>query len=791
MSFVKIGKTFFERTSVTLRPEVKFISSSLGLGVTGSEYVAPVRSKCIKNIINPNSFTINSTEALLLTASAGYNSNDYSVLNAIKAASEMISRNIANGVKTEGLSAYLNAYMTSTNEAPKDIRYAKTIDMFRFDTPLKFNQNFNIKNNLRKNLIPYHQHRYPDAGFHYTNYNTLNFYTGSNVPKHSAMVYPNLNGIYTPSKGFTLDFWVNPRYTNKDETESYTAGTIFHMSSSICISLVSGSARNQNNLVENYKIMVQLSQSADTSPTNINLYAPAGNYPNDLIFTSSNSLKHNHWHHVLLQWDPDNNKKDANLYVDDIKTSFNIPSSSLMSTNEIITLGNYLKTTSAKAGKLFNSVTATKEGLTQLVPGIDDTANQDQIFINPLNAEIHNIRLFNKFLNADEISTFKNNGITNKKLRHNNIYDSLLFYVPPFFYPETRTREVLVTPFQSITSTTNDPFNVQFSFGVAGKMINLENFTREFIQGEYPRLIALSGSTFDNTIENITADSYVYNTGSLVKRNTSVLPCDNGLFKPDYYPIAISAASASNSFNYDNLSYDYSKINLKELIPTSSLFPGLIFQEGPILEQIIGASPENPGVAPGAVLTIAQRMKDVSSNEITLFDISNLYYGNRINPGSFVISDTSLTGTNETVSIKLRDNERGSLYRADALTPHATWNNVGDILYDEGIVLIKSPHLFYYCKDRTDISFRGEQNLHAMILNVPFEKNMFNSSSNTSFKSNIRPSFNTFDKNDEAIYITGLNIHDDNFNIIMKAHFAQPILKTEADEFVVRLKMDF
>ena len=34
-------------------------------------------------------------------------------------------------------------------------------------------------------------------------------------------------------------------------------------------------------------------------------------------------------------------------------------------------------------------------------------------------------------------------------------------------------------------------------------------------------------------------------------------------------------------------------------------------------------------------------------------------------------------------------------------------------------------------------------------------------------------------------------LFDDNFNIIMRANFSQPILKTEEDEFVIRLKMDF
>ena len=327
-------------------------------------------------------------------------------------------------------------------------------------------------------------------------------------------------------------------------------------------------------------------------------------------------------------------------------------------------------------------------------------------------------------------------------------------------------------------------------------MINLENFTREFIQGEFPRLQSLTGSTINNTIQNITADQWVYNggypgyhSGSLIRRNNLILPNDNGKFQPDYHPIAISIASSSNTY-YQNGKTDYSRVSLENLIPTGSLYPGLVFQSGSIYDEIVGTTPENPGVAPGAVLAIPQRTRDVSSNEITIFDISNLYYGNRIHPGSFSIVDTTLTGTAGIVKINLADNKKGSLYRNDCLTDVATWNNVGDILYEEGMITIKSPHLFYFCKDRLETSFKGEQNIHTMILNIPSEKDMFNSSSNNTFVS-VEPSSNSNDKNLKSIYITSVNIHDDNFNIIMKAHFSQPILKTEDDEFVIRLKQDF
>ena len=67
---------------------------------------------------------------------------------------------------------------------------------------------------------------------------------------------------------------------------------------------------------------------------------------------------------------------------------------------------------------------------------------------------------------------------------------------------------------------------------------------------------------------------------------------------------------------------------------------------------------------------------------------------------------------------------------------------------------------------------------------------MFNSSSNPTFQ-NIKPSSNINDEELSTLYVTTVNIHDDNFNIIMKANFAQPIFKTEEDEFIIRLKEDF
>jgi len=793
MSFIKLSRELFETTTIKTRPQVHFISSSIGeIPATGSVYVSPIRSKCIRNIASDNI-----TEVNLKKDNIAFNELDFNIDNVLSDA-KVKTITSASKYSSPGIDihSHMSEYLDASNKAPKNIRFSKLLDIFRFDTPLKFNLNHVVKRNLNNILYPYHKHRYPDSGIHYTNFNCLNFYTTNNTPDDSCLIYPNKNDVYNPSAGFTLDFWINPRYDNVTPSAEFSAGTIFHMSSSIAVSLVTGSLRDEYNLVDDYKILLQLSHSADITPASINLNNINGQ--SDLIFTSSFALRKNNWHHVTVYWDPNFNNASGSIGIDKNYTDFHIPSSSITtSNNKIICIGNYYNGSPSVAETFFNSTVSVAQGLTQLTSISSEPLNQESLLNHPLNAELHDVKLFKRALNPHEINNLAIQGVNQVKttkegcdVSDDSLYSDLIFYVPPFFYPDSRTREVIVTPFQTIKTKTDDPINTAYSFGVGGKMINLENFVREFIKGEYPRLQSLTGSVMTETVLNITADDFVYNTGSLKKRNLSLLPCDNGLFYPDYYPLSISAQSASLSYVNNGSVVDYGRINLDDLIPASSLYPGLVFQAGSIFDQIVGASPENPGSAPGSVLTIAQRTRDLSSNETTIFDISNLYYGNKITEETLEIYDENLTGSEGKIKIKIKDNGAGSLYRADCKTKQARWNNIGDIFYHEGMVVLKTPHLPYFGKDKTDIKFKGDQNIHTMILNVPCEKGQINSSSNKTFRPNP-PTNAVSDRDLTTVYISAVNIHDDNFNIIMKANFSQPIPKTEEDEFIIRLKQDF
>jgi hypothetical protein len=158
-------------------------------------------------------------------------------------------------------------------------------------------------------------------------------------------------------------------------------------------------------------------------------------------------------------------------------------------------------------------------------------------------------------------------------------------------------------------------------------------------------------------------------------------------------------------------------------------------------------------------------------------------------PGSFEIIDASLSGSNGAISIKLKDDGFGNIYRADSLTPHCTWNSVGNIFYDEGIVLIKSPHLYFFGKEAYNMSFRGEQKLFTSKYEILAPRGFLNSSSNPSYiatENSISASLDLNDK-EKFVYISGVNFHDENLNVVAKASLAQPVMKREGERILFKI----
>ena len=669
--------------------------------------------------------------------------------------------------------------------------------------------------------------------------------------RDTSLPYP-----YSPREKFTFSFWIKPKIVGLDKNESYRAGTILHLSSSYAFSLVSGSSVDSKGRPDKFGLVCQFGSSADVAPSDIPLVKHTdssrnwvggtrfqnGEYPRDgrvitktttwkddadhIFLSSENALSGDHWHHVSIRWAAEKDFRSGSIYIDgNLDSTFLMNSASCMPSNmpdsrgdpSVLSIGNYYNgrndgNEGALQSQFFNGNSAYQEGLPVAYKSIENDMPNYQIdnflyrdpndilyeYENPLNAEVHEIKIYNDYKTHHEI---KNDKGTQKKLPEKG----LIFYLPLHFTPESPERDVMQTPFQTFRTTTNDPFNVALSFGVGGKTINLPNFLRDHVTGFYPRLLNLTASAITTSdTKSRSADEWLNSVGAHKKGNYTILPCDNGLFNPNYYPILTGTQTTiadPTSINYvyrDDLGYSrLGLVSLRKMVSDTLLpqTPGDLIQDPEVRAASIdsyleGANPEDPGLTPGAVLSIYNRTRDPDSNEVVFFDISNMFYGNRISPETMQIKDTSLSGTQGAVSITLKDDGLGSIYRHDCLTPPAKWNNVGDVIYDEGIVTLKNPILSHFGRKQFEISFRGEQKVPVMEVTVPVTRNSFNSSSNPNFVP-LAPTSDASETADDFVYITGVNLHDENLNIIGKANFAQPIIKRKSDSFMIKLKMDF
>jgi hypothetical protein len=807
MAFINLSRDLFENVTISLTPTVAYSSGSTA-GITGSAYLMPIKSKRLKEIRVLESIDMNTEMVDVSNTNPAYDKSDYHFIDSIRGYAKDVNQGFITNIDF-----FLNRYLQSVNDSQLDIRYDKNLPITRIDQPTTFSTGSAMKRHIKNVLMPYYRHQYDDCGFYYRNHHTLNFFTGSNFNTGSVLIYPNKSNAYwvTPQhpsdSKFTLQFWINPRYQN-DINSSFRAGTIFHMSGSIAVSLISGSNKDQNGLASTFKVLTQFKHTSETSPHDINLNSK--NYPNDLWATSSFSLNHNSWHHVSIRWSPEDNNKTGSILIDGNETQFSIPSSSLYK-NVIDTemggvcVGNHFKGHPHRLRELNNSLSATEEGTIKFF-GSNDPSESTYSFNNPLNAEIHEVKFYNSYLNDNYIIN-SGSGVTQADIDDHN----LKFYLPPYFYPESHgTRKQLFSPEFQVTTSSYTPANNLFAFAADGKEINLENFTREMIKKYPARLLHLTTSTA-TSFESV--DQFMFD-GNNAKRNLTILPNDNGLFKPSYHIIESHVTGAVLSEHYTGKSYNntinnYDLIKLENTLGAiaKNAIDDLNLHSSQITNDIFGLSggeissysDEAHILIKNAVsdddrndifLAVANELKEDSSNHIGIFNISNLYYGNRIKPGSFQITDSSLTGSQGKFGITLKDNGRGGIYRADCLTAQADWNCVGNLFYDEGLLIIKSPHLMLYGKDYFETSFKGENNIHSLIINVPAPKGFFDKSVNDSFIS-LPKSSNKNDENTESICISGINIHDKNFNIIMRANLAQPIIKDSSDEFVIRLKMDF
>jgi len=779
MSLTRVGPENLEVTTLLLQPSQSYTTSSLGS--TGS----------IKLVLKPSSALKGFTRAGVFGSSkyiedVGVTADD----DLLYSASTVVDTNIT---------GILENYLTSVNSSQRELR--QTVTFFPTSSfspgtsgmspsavgaPVAVEGVFNIEDTLqheyfqrkviRNCLIPDQIVQNPRSNYAYTNYHCLNFMSTSNTPSGSSLIYPSLNDEYKLTGSFTINFFIKPR-AQINASDPYPVGSIMHMTSSFCVSLHSASL-GADGKVDKFRLMFQTNTATNIQPRDIVLSAlPAG------VFLTPAVLSRDEWHRVTIRWSPERSDGRGSININGNVTPIDFANLTHGSCKALF-VGNYYRSIDDPA-KFFNPTESIINGTEQYTLFATDPT--PFTFPAPLNAELHQISMFNRYLDDSSI-----NNIASLTSVTSSIGVGPVFYLPVVFTGSApKEYNNYYSPTLTQRTSTDSPTNYRLALGYNSNFPNIQNFLVEEVRKYLPRAYGFSSTSTAASYDLRTSDTDNVILGASTsnrKRSFTILPCDNGSFSP----VFVKSNKDTRFFYDDRKDYDETIISLNNWANERQAF----LEAGKFYAAIdySGTSTylplfQNRNAVYGSGATSFSLSPDRSLDAPAIFTIPTPFYGTRIVPGTFTMSDTSVSGSGG-LRLTLRDDGIGNLYRCDTHSTPAMWNRVGAIFYDHGLVCILSPHLPYFGRAGFSMDFRGETRKVVASYTVIAGPGEFNLSKNKTYKA-FPPTQLISEAADEFVYITGINLHDENLNVIMRAKLAQPIKKRDYDEIAFRLRYDF
>jgi hypothetical protein len=603
--------------------------------------------------------------------------------------------------------------------------------------------------------------------WHYEDFHFLNFFDWDNGDP-IALLYPNIGGRYDITNNVTIKFWIRAKEFRDPP------GTIIHIPNCLAVFLLSGEPANS------FGLRVQFGDSANLEPDD-------DNTPDTKIIFND-CIKPNEWSYIeltLKQEEPVSLKVNSRQ-IEPLNNNISAPIKN--SQYGIISVGSFCSlvvNTFENHKILFNSRAAQTRGVELFVgldPNIGDKERPDGFNLkNQLVAQIYDL----KILNVEEEIFYLRPSFSETSGNRKREYVRPLTGVT---MPSNKTG-VIRTPFynsvyHTINGTTKTPFNTLLAFGAGGHLINIENFLSADSSGEKvrPRIFGFEQNNISYSVNSTNdCDKIIFNDTQFSKRNLFIIPCDNGDNKEiRNNKILLRDLKEKRENNDYNLTQDR-LVELYGAIPIEGKF----WWTG----SLASGSSEPPTVLD----TVS---KDSSSNQYVLFEIPNLFFGKRIKPGTFSIKATidkpihpSKSGH---FSFTLQDDGQGGLYPLNPNGNSAKWNIVGRVYYNEGLVLIKNPHLYFFGYNNDwEMTFKGEQNVYTLKIEAIASQSSLNYSRNKTFDESLSPSALPDDEDDDFVFISNINFHDKDLNVIAKTQLAQPFLKKSGDSVLFKVQMDF
>jgi len=809
MTIKKINNTSIDSNRVVLRPKTSYEAS--GSHVTGS----------MPLIQNPS----NSIRTVNLVAG----NQAFNFVNVLENRITSIKNKMSDPA-TLAAKAELEALMVEVSKAQEPSKHFKNFDI-KIDNIPGFatgskGQGKDIPSgslgSIVNSIIKKDNASNENIQYGFSNYNCIGFVTSSITKIDTALIYDQ-TGRPEQIFSFAVSFFVKPP---QKTTESFNPGTIFHIDNVVSISLVSGSLKDKNNNVNNFKIVSQLTSSNESTAASFDFQdskylqniAKYSKFGEEVAYTTGSVLNKNQWHHVLVAYTNENGLGFQRIYIDGQEKGFSVRQHHIIerdglnssgNANPQIIIGNKING-SVNFDHYFNSSFNSNQKYGATYVGNDPVGT----FESPFCGEIHEICYwFNTRRNIPVSSILDNRNQTTKKISN---LGRPQFYLPVLFNA-VDNQEMLRQPISDTNSVIvkKSPHeNFLLSNGMKFPSVNITSFLKAYdfrgtVSELYPRCVGMEEIKNLSSHSKYASDfSNYHHVATQIPeyfvRNNLIRSCDNGIFSHNFERYQEIIEESKGNLEY--LSSSLGNINtghvlIKNYVTSSqttvpqysdvSNTPNNTYSENFI--QGLG----NP-IFDKNINSIIQRPTDHvpftkhfsgfdHSNLVTYIDIPSMFYSQQIHPGTFQMIDHDISGSDGMLTYKIKDNGLGALYRDDSAVSD-TKNRCGFILYDLGVVILTHPSLCMFGKNHFEISFRGEHDLNVLNVNTHAGKYEFNNSKNLNY--NQIGKIGEENNESPVTLITGVEYLDENLNVVMKSNFSQPVSKREFDEILFRSRID-
>ena len=391
----------------------------------------------------------------------------------------------------------------------------------------------NLYSYYRENIK---HNNFHDLNWGFKNYNTINFFNLHNlndvfdddITHKNCIIYPNLltsnKNVYDvfEKNEATFSFYINPRRKNYksislDKTFHYNPGCILNIPGIISIYIIKGSSVDLEGFTDKFRIFIEVGSSTYNSfNQNISGFNLESNLSQDIssrYLSEDNILSYNNWHNICITCkanDTESNKKlDFSLFVDKVNIeNFQIDAEmQSINGNSFLSIGNNPKvaendisdfvircfskdntTLGDNEGPYVNKHILYGSDVSSVLSGIsnpnniynfknslnsDNTSYVDENTSLALNAEIHDVRIYNQFLSKSKIENIFDFSVDNIQNEIDNF--NLLFYLPVYYRSQNVKRKGLVNlsaPYQKTKINSIGALAVLDIIGTVGEYLD-------------------------------------------------------------------------------------------------------------------------------------------------------------------------------------------------------------------------------------------------------------------------------------------------------------------------------